>query len=70
MRILLVFDRTQISENENYQTETIPFGFGSFDYQPKSPIVVRPASPFFGYLPIFPSIHQAFGLGAHVPDRL
>ena len=59
MRIWLVFDRTQISENENTQTETTPFGFGSFDTQPKSPIAVRPASPFFGiYRSSLPFIKQ------------
>ena len=70
MRILLVFDRTQISEKRNAQTETTPFGFGSFDAQPKTPIAVRPASPFFWYLSIFPPIHQAIDLGAHGPDRV
>ena len=48
MRILLVFDRTKISEKRNAQTdETTPFGFGSLNAQPKPPITVRPASPFF-----------------------
>ena len=61
----------KISEKRNAQTdETTPFGFGSLDAQPKSPIAVRPASPFFGYLPIFPSVHQAIDLGAHGPGRL
>ena len=60
MRILLVFDRTQISEKRKLSNRTmreikqkagpffILFGVGSFGYQPKSPIAVRPASPFFG----------------------
>ena len=48
----------------------LAFGLGSFDARPKSPIEVRPASPFFGYLPIFPSIHQTVDLGAHGPGRL
>ena len=55
----------KFQKNENTQTETTPFGFGSFDTQPKSPIAVRPASPFFLYLSIFPPYHQAIDLGAH-----
>ena len=72
MRILLVFDRTRILENANCQTETISFGFGSFDCQPKSPIAVRPASQFFWgiYRSSLPFAHKAFDLGAHGPGRL